>query len=481
MEIKKKTRKPSVFRHIFQALFFAVTNGYVAGFKGGRIFGGENKWLCVPGLNCYSCPGALYACPIGSLQAVLGSASFKVSCYVFGFIMIVGALLGRLVCGFMCPFGFVQDLLYKIPFFKKVKNLPGHKYLKYLRYVVLVVFVLLLSGLIVNDAGTGKPWYCEYICPSGTLFAGIPLVAMNESLQASIGWRFFMKVAILIVILLLSVISFRPFCKYLCPLGAMYGLCNPISLYRYRVDEEKCVKCGACQRACGMDIKTWETPNSTECIRCGECKAACPTGAITTGYEELKRRSVRDLPAEEHAEAAEPAPKKHRKSAALIAPEEKKNGLRVVMGVLIWLIGLACIIPNMFFALSYIFNSFPKEAAQESYDLIHLFGVFGSSFLMIFMSVILMRVGRMLCVNKGRRTASLRALRLVLPAILPDIIVYAMHNIAANPLVILASYIVLWILPPLALIIFFTCYLEKKPNAAEKTETEENAGGNVEG
>lgn len=291
-----KTKKKNWFRHLFQAAFFALTNGYAQGFVSGKIYKGKGKSFCVPGLNCYSCPGALGACPIGSLQAVLGSRRFTVSCYVFGLIMAFGALFGRLICGWMCPFGLVQDLLHKIPLFKKRKNLPGHKYLKYIKYVLLLVFVIILPSVIKDLAGNGQPWFCEYICPSGTLFAGIPLVILNPELRAVIGFRFWWKIAVLVLVLLLSIKAYRPFCKYLCPLGALYGFCNPVSFYRFQVDKNACVNCGACQKVCGMDIKVWENPNSMECIRCGDCKAVCPTGAITSSFEMLQSRMKKKKP-----------------------------------------------------------------------------------------------------------------------------------------------------------------------------------------
>lgn len=272
-----------VKRHLrltVQLCFTALSNGYVQGFAEGKIFTGNSKALCVPGLNCYSCPGALGSCPIGSLQATLGSRNYKFAFYVLGFLMIIGALLGRLVCGWLCPFGLIQDLLYKIPFVKKLKKLPGDKVLKWLKYVILGIFVLILPMFAVDMIGQGKPWFCEYICPSGTLTAGIPLVLMNEGLRAVIGWLYAWKLFLLIGIVFLSVLVYRPFCRYLCPLGAVYGFFNPIAFYRYKVDLNKCTKCGACQKACKMDIKVYETPNSMDCIRCGDCKTACPYGAI---------------------------------------------------------------------------------------------------------------------------------------------------------------------------------------------------------
>ncbi|MDD3339483.1 MAG: 4Fe-4S binding protein [Lachnospiraceae bacterium] len=284
-------KKRGILRHWFQAAFFALTNGYVVGFLTGKIYQGNTKALCVPGLNCYSCPGALGSCPIGALQSILDSRTFTVSAYVFGFLMGFGALFGRFVCGWLCPFGLVQDLLYKIPFVKKVKNLPGHKYLRYFRYVVLVLFVLLLPAVIVDITGMGKPWFCEYICPSGTLFAGIPLVATNPDLQGAVGGLFIWKVSLLVLTGLLSVISYRPFCKYVCPLGAIYGWFNPVALYRYTVDPDKCTECSACKKVCKMDIDVWKHPNSPDCIRCGDCKNTCPENAISSTLDKMLHKN----------------------------------------------------------------------------------------------------------------------------------------------------------------------------------------------
>ncbi|MBP3329744.1 MAG: 4Fe-4S binding protein [Clostridia bacterium] len=274
----KKLKKR--LRLTVQLVFTALSNGYVQGFAEGKIFRGKTKSVCVPGLNCYSCPGALGSCPIGSLQATLSDRNYKFAFYVLGFLMIVGAFFGRFVCGWLCPFGLVQDLLYKIPFFRKLRKLPGDKFLKWFKYVILAVFVILLPLFAVDAFGQGSPWFCEYICPSGTLGAGIPLVVLNEGLRSVIGWLYAWKVAILAVLIFLSILVYRPFCRYLCPLGAIYGLFNPISLYRYKIDSEKCTKCGACQKACKLDIKTFENPNSTECIRCGDCIKSCPHNAI---------------------------------------------------------------------------------------------------------------------------------------------------------------------------------------------------------
>lgn len=275
-----------------QAAFTALSNGYLKGFAKGEIFTGGSKVVCVPGLNCYSCPGALGSCPIGSLQAVLGSRKFQVSFYVLGFLMMVGAICGRAVCGWLCPFGLVQDLLYKIPGVKKWKRLPGDRFLKWLKYGILAVFVILLPMFAVDLVGQGSPWFCKYICPSGTLLGGVPLTAANAGLRSAIGWLYTWKLAILIGLLVLSVFVYRPFCRYLCPLGAIYGPFNRFALYRFRVEQDQCVACGKCQKACKLDIPVWQKPNSAECIRCGDCRRACPHGAIHTTFE--KRKAARN-------------------------------------------------------------------------------------------------------------------------------------------------------------------------------------------
>lgn len=270
-------------RRIVQLIATALSNGYVMGFVNGTIYQGKGKKLCVPGLNCYSCPGALGSCPIGSLQAVISSPEHRFSFYMAGFFLFVGSLLGRFVCGWLCPFGLFQELLYKIPFFRKRKSLPGHSFLKYLKYVILVVFVIILPMFVVDIIGQGDPWFCKWICPAGTLEGGWLLAIKNPGIREAIGFLFTWKSIILIIVILLSIYVYRPFCKYLCPLGAIYGFFNRIAIYQLTVNEDTCTKCGVCTKACPMEVQVPEKPYSAECIRCGVCKSACPHQAIHMG------------------------------------------------------------------------------------------------------------------------------------------------------------------------------------------------------
>lgn len=291
--MKKEKRTTQLRRHSIQALWALLTNSYLTGFTQGKIYKGSLKNLCVPGMNCYSCPGALGSCPIGALQAVIGSWNFKFAFYLAGFFLFVGGLIGRLVCGWLCPFGLIQDLLHKIPFPKKFRTFRGDRLLRKLKYLILLVFVILMPMFLVDLLGQGAPYFCKLICPVGTLEGGIPLVLLNKAMRGTIGWLYTWKVVILILTLLLSVVISRPFCKYLCPLGGIYSIFNPLSVFRYRIDRQKCVGCGICAKVCDMGCDPVQNANDPECIRCGTCKKSCPNSAIRSGFCELKEKSAK--------------------------------------------------------------------------------------------------------------------------------------------------------------------------------------------
>ncbi len=266
-------------RWIVQAFALLVQNPILGNFFKGKIYQGKTKHVCVPGLNCYSCPGAVGSCPIGSLQAVLASAKYKISFYVSGLIVLFGMVAGKWICGWLCPMGWLQDLLHKIPI-KKIKLPKKLKWLEHSKYVFLGLFVIGFPLLIVNSIGLGDPWYCKYICPSGTVFASFPLMITNPQLRDSIGWLFIWKVSLAVAILAASVFIYRFFCRFFCPLGAIYGLFNKISFLRMSVDMDKCISCKKCEKVCKLDIYTSKSPNHTACIRCGDCREVCPTKAI---------------------------------------------------------------------------------------------------------------------------------------------------------------------------------------------------------
>ena len=291
------SRLISSARTWIQASAVFLSNLFLLNLPEGRIYQGNLKKFCVPGLNCYSCPAASGACPVGALQAVSGSSKFTISFYVTGFLMMLGVLLGRFVCGFLCPFGWFQELLHKIP--SRKFSTKKIKPLRHLKYAVLLIAVIILPAAVVNHTGLGDPYFCKYICPQGVLEGAIPLAAANSSIRAAlatlptwqastlaaliipsaplppplctppvpdlvirfsantyvprVSWRvrsscrsnssiraalgslFTWKVCILAAVIS-SVLFYRPFCKWLCPLGAFYALFNRISLLNMQTD-----------------------------------------------------------------------------------------------------------------------------------------------------------------------------------------------------------------------------------------------------
>ncbi|RLC41307.1 MAG: 4Fe-4S binding protein [Candidatus Coatesbacteria bacterium] len=237
-------------------------------------YGGWGKGLCVPTLNCYGCPLAVSSCPIGQLQHFIGIGFFPF--LIVGTIAGFGLMLGRFFCGWFCPFGLVQDLLYKI----KSTKVRIPKWLTYGPYIFLVVLVILVPLF------THTPWFCK-LCPQGTLQAGIPWVLWNPAdvytntpmFGGMVGTMFIIKIIILGGFLVSFVFIKRPFCRIVCPLGIILGLFNRISMMRMAVDE-KCTTCMSCRDICPMGIDIFEEPNAVNCIRCLRC-TACDAVHVT--------------------------------------------------------------------------------------------------------------------------------------------------------------------------------------------------------
>lgn len=274
---KLKAHLPSKRRliQLYAALLF---NANIKGFFNGRIYKGPLKNLCAPGLNCYSCPGATGACPLGSLQNELGASGRRAPFYVIGILILYGVIFGRFICGFLCPFGLVQELLHKIKTPKLKKNRIT-RVLSYFKYVVLGVLTVLVP-ILYGIRNLPLPGFCKYICPAGTLEGALGLLSnkINESELARLGPLFTWKFALLVSFILGSVFIFRFFCRFFCPLGAIYGFFNKISLVGVKLDSSKCVECGLCHGKCGMDVRR---VGDHECISCGECIDVCPTKAIS--------------------------------------------------------------------------------------------------------------------------------------------------------------------------------------------------------
>lgn len=281
-------------RKIMQLYFALLFNANLKGFVSGNIYKGQSKQLCVPGINCYSCPGAIGACPLGSLQGSF-SADKSTIYYVCGILLLYCILFGRMICGWLCPFGLIQELLYKIPT-PKLKKSPVTRILSYLKYVILVFFVFIVP-ITYAFRDTPLPAFCKYICPAGTIEGGLALLAneVNASYFAMLGPLFTWKFLVMVSIVVGSVFAFRLFCRFLCPLGGLYGLFNKVSFFGIKLERSKCIDCGKCLSRCKLDIRH---VGDQECISCGECIEVCPTQAISFkgGRVFLKENEISGTP-----------------------------------------------------------------------------------------------------------------------------------------------------------------------------------------
>lgn len=272
-----KKIKPSK-RKLIQLYSALLFNANLKGFSSGVIYQGNTKNLCAPGINCYSCPGAVSACPLGSLQNALTGQDKSTAFYIVGIILLYGLLAGRWICGWLCPFGLIQELFYKIKT-PKLKKSKFTRVLSYLKYVLLVLFVFIIP-LLYALRNVPVPAFCKYICPAGTLEGAMGLLSnkVNESFLRMLGPIFTWKFLLMVSIIVACVFIFRFFCRFICPLGALYGFFNKISFFGIKLEKPKCVDCGKCISKCKMDIKH---VGDHECISCGECIEVCPTKAIS--------------------------------------------------------------------------------------------------------------------------------------------------------------------------------------------------------
>ncbi|WP_081673435.1 redoxin family protein [Butyrivibrio sp. FC2001] len=264
-------------RRIIQLYSALLYNAHLRGFAEGQIFTGKSKAVCVPGFNCYSCPGAIGACPLGSIQNALGSLNKHIGFYVLGIILLYGMLLGRTICGWICPLGMLQELLHKIPT-PKLKKSRFTRALSYLKYIIIVIFVVSIPVYYGIFQGIPVPGFCKYICPAGTSEGAMLMIPKNPSFLSMLGPIFTQKFIIMVIVILACIFCYRSFCRFLCPLGAIYGIFNKLSVIGVKVDANRCNNCGACVRFCKMDVKK---VGDHECIHCAQCVARCNQGALS--------------------------------------------------------------------------------------------------------------------------------------------------------------------------------------------------------
>ena len=254
------------FRRATQLFGLMMTNLYVNVVNTNQIYQGLFKSVCLPFLYCHSCPVSPFACPLGVMQHYAAIHQFPF--FLVGHLMIVGLLVGRMVCGWICPVGLFQEMMYKI----KTVKIEIHPFWGALPWIMLIVFIIILPFL------TAEHWFSK-LCPVGTLVAGIPWVLWNPTNPTtgaptiepgSVGFLFAVKLIILGVVLWLFVVSKRPFCQFICPMGLFWSFFNKISLLRLDV-AGGCKGCNACEKKCPVGKKVYEEANPKDCIRCLEC------------------------------------------------------------------------------------------------------------------------------------------------------------------------------------------------------------------
>ena len=311
-------------RRLVQVYSALLYNAHLKGFVTGEIYRGQSKAVCVPGLNCYSCPGAVGACPLGAVQNALASSGHRAGWYVLGILLLYGVMLGRTVCGWICPLGWIQELLHRIPT-PKIRKSAVTRTLTWLKYLVLAVFVILLPLWYGLAYDIPLPAFCKYICPAGTLEGAIGLLPTNHDFFSMLGILFTRKYVIMLVIALACVFCYRSFCRFLCPLGAIYGLFSRFAVIGVRVDLNRCNHCGACVRHCEMDVRR---AGDHECIHCGKCMEHCSEGAISIRAGKITLKAP-EIPGKER----DPEGSRKRKSAGRVL---WGAALAVLCFVLVW-------------------------------------------------------------------------------------------------------------------------------------------------
>jgi len=228
----------------------------------------------------------------GAVKLFKGLAGLQPSlaAVIAAFVFFVGlAIVGnKLVCGWACPFGAAQELLYSLPILRRLKRkkLP-FALTNLLRGGLFLAMLLLLFGLL----GGAKGFVVYHFMNPFNLFDGsfeTPTI-----------------LATVVLALGLSLVVYRPFCQLICPFGLISWLAERVSLARVRVDHQRCNGCGACARACPLESAAHKVAGKTfgaDCYSCARCLNVCPHEAIS--YVGL---GLGDAPAREAPDSDAPA------------------------------------------------------------------------------------------------------------------------------------------------------------------------------
>lgn len=236
---------------------------------------------------------------------------------VLGTIFLIGAVVGRAFCGWVCPIGFIQDIITNLKGRLDFVSPRTQNSAKKFKYLVLFGTIIISGSLgLALYLGVGTDFKTALgalatgpfiaISPDGTLFGVVPaLLAVARDNAASFFARpptiqqvyvYLTQLPPLLTLRVIILIAFfvaawkipRFFCRYICPTGALMAIFQKYSLTGLKRDPVKCMKCPHCEVKCPMQINIldlpWEKFNDPECILCMECIDACPHGSLSPKF-----------------------------------------------------------------------------------------------------------------------------------------------------------------------------------------------------
>jgi len=193
----------------------------------------------------------------------------------FAFFIILAIVGNKIICGWACPFGSLQELIFSLPFFKKIKKKKIPFILtNSIRIIVFVVMLLFLFGIV----GRRKGLLIYHFINPFNLF--------------NFDFETFAFLFTIIIILILSIFVYRPFCQLVCPFGFVSWIAERFSIFRVRVNKNLCVKCGACEEVCPTDAAKGIVAGNkmpADCFSCGRCLNSCPVDAIKYTFNNNKK------------------------------------------------------------------------------------------------------------------------------------------------------------------------------------------------
>lgn len=241
--------------------------------------------ICGPVFHCYACPLATFACPIGVLANFSAIHMFPFA--ALGTLVASGAVFGSFICGWACPFGFLQDMIAKIPTPKFTVPL----WMGNLRYLVLIACVAVIPFLWGKDSSL---FICS-LCPVGAMEGALPNMAKAAMAGSPVSWPNAAKMTILVLMVIAMFFTWRPWCTLFCPLGAIYGLMNNVSFLFLRFHPKLCVDCADCRSLCRDSGEAEHRVDGMRCVRCLEC-TNCRAVTMETVLTRLDKPHGKDVP-----------------------------------------------------------------------------------------------------------------------------------------------------------------------------------------